>query len=170
MRHLFIYYITLSHLSPPCSLAEEKKKLGNDQYKAQNYQSALKLYSDAICLCPESAAYYGNRSACYMMMLNYNSALTDARHAIRLDPNFEKAYVRIAKCCLALGDIIGTEQAIKAIAELDSQSVAVAVEQQSLQKLRELETTVQTNYELGAYRNVVYYLDSALKIAPACLR
>lgn len=105
-----------------------------------------------------------------MMMLNYNSALTDARHAIRLDPNFEKAYVRIAKCCLALGDIIGTEQAIKAIAELDSQSVAVAVEQQSLQKLRELETTVQTNYELGAYRNVVYYLDSALKIAPACLR
>lgn len=130
----------------------------------------MKLYSDAICLCPESAAYYGNRAACYMMLLNYNSALTDARIAIRLDPSFEKAYVRIAKCCLALGDIIGTEQAIKAVIELDSQSTAVNVEQQSLQNLRQLETTVQSNYESQAYRNVVYYLDSALKIAPACLR
>lgn len=162
--------LTHSLFSSHSSIAEEKKKLGNDQYKAQNYQNALKLYSDAICLCPDSAAYYGNRAACYMMLLNYNSALTDARHAIRLDPSFEKAYVRIAKCCLALGDVIGTEQAIKAITELDSQSTAVSAEQQAVQKLRQLETTIQSNYDTQAYRNVVYYLDSALKIAPACLR
>ncbi|XP_062120752.1 dnaJ homolog subfamily C member 7 isoform X2 [Drosophila sulfurigaster albostrigata] len=151
-------------------IAEEKKKLGNDQYKAQNYPSALKLYSDAISLCPDSAAYYGNRAACYMMLLNYNSALTDARHAIRLDPSFEKAYVRVAKCCLALGDIIGTEQAVKTVAELDSQSKALSSEQQAVQKLRQLETTIQSNYDSQAYRNVVFYLDSALKLAPACLR
>ncbi|KAM8715706.1 hypothetical protein ACLKA7_002711 [Drosophila subpalustris] len=152
------------------TIAEEKKKLGNDQYKAQNYQNALKLYSDAISLCPDSAAYYGNRAACYMMLLNYNSALNDARHAIRLDPNFEKAYVRVAKCCLALGDIIGTEQAVKTVAELEPQSTALSTEQQAAQKLRQLETTIQTNYDSQAYRNVVFYLDSALKIAPACLR
>lgn len=105
-----------------------------------------------------------------MMLLNYNSALTDARHAIRLDPSFEKAYVRVAKCCLALGDIIGTEQAIKTVLELEPQSSALTSEQQSVQKLRQLETTVQNNYDTQAYRNVVFYLDSALKIAPACLR
>ncbi|EDW77862.1 uncharacterized protein Dwil_GK24713 [Drosophila willistoni] len=152
------------------TIAEEKKKLGNDQYKAQNYQNALKLYTDAISLCPDSAAYYGNRAACYMMLLNYNSALADARHAIRIDPNFEKAYVRVAKCCLALGDIIGTEQAVKTVTELDPQSTAVSAEQQALSTLRQLETTIQTNYDTQAYRNVVYYLDSALKLSPACLK
>ncbi|XP_043644416.1 dnaJ homolog subfamily C member 7 isoform X1 [Drosophila teissieri] len=152
------------------TIAEEKKKLGNDQYKAQNYQNALKFYTDAISLCPDSAAYYGNRAACYMMLLNFNSALTDARHAIRIDPGFEKAYVRVAKCCLALGDIIGTEQAVKMVSELNSQSTAVAGEQTAVQKLRQLEATIQTNYDTKAYRNVVFYLDSALKLAPACLK
>ncbi|XP_004526657.1 dnaJ homolog subfamily C member 7 isoform X3 [Ceratitis capitata] len=151
-------------------IAEEKKKLGNDQYKAQNYQAALKLYSDAIQLCPDFAAYYGNRSACYMMLSNYLNALSDARQAVRLDPKFDKAYVRIAKCCLLMGDMVGSEQAIKKILELDSQSSAVKTEQQGLQQLRQLEKTIQSNYDSKAYRNVVYYLDSALAIAPACLR
>ncbi|XP_011207896.1 dnaJ homolog subfamily C member 7 isoform X2 [Bactrocera dorsalis] len=151
-------------------IAEEKKKLGNDQYKAQNYHAALKLYSDAIQLCPDFAAYYGNRSACYMMLSNYINALSDARQAVRLDPKFDKAYARIAKCCLIMGDMIGSEQAIKKVLELDSQSNAVKVEQQGMQQLRQLEKTIQTNYDSKAYRNVVYYLDSALAIAPACLR
>ncbi|XP_018787685.1 PREDICTED: dnaJ homolog subfamily C member 7 isoform X2 [Bactrocera latifrons] len=151
-------------------IAEEKKKLGNDQYKAENYHAALKLYSDAIQLCPDFAAYYGNRSACYMMLSNYINALSDARQAVRLDPKFDKAYARIAKCCLIMGDMIGSEQAIKKVLELDSQSNAVKVEQQGMKQLRQLEKTIQTNYDSKAYRNVVYYLDSALAIAPACLR
>ncbi|KAL9927236.1 tetratricopeptide repeat protein 2 isoform 2-T2 [Glossina fuscipes fuscipes] len=152
------------------SIAEEKKKLGNEQYKAKNYQSALKFYSDAISLCPDSSTYYGNRAATYMMMSNYTNALNDARTAVRLDPNFEKAYVRIAKCCVAKGDIIGIEQAIKKIEELDPQSNAVEGEKQTLQQLRQLEQTIQNNYDSKYYRNVVYYLDAAIKLAPACYR
>lgn len=152
------------------TIAEEKKKLGNDQYKAQNYQAAIKLYSDAISLCPDSAAYYSNRAACHMMLLNYTSALADSRTAIRIDPKFEKAYVRIAKCCTALGDVIGTEQAIKKLEEIDPKNSAIRSEQQSCQQLRTLEKTAQTQYENQSWRNVVYYLDNALKIAPACLK
>ncbi|XP_043862281.1 dnaJ homolog subfamily C member 7-like [Drosophila santomea] len=89
----------------------------------------------------------------------------------RIDPGFEKSYVRVAKCCLALGDIIGTEHAVKMVSELKwSQSTAVAGEQAAVQKLRQLEATIQTNYDTKAYRNVVFYLDSALKLAPACLK
>ncbi|XP_055849006.1 dnaJ homolog subfamily C member 7 isoform X3 [Episyrphus balteatus] len=152
------------------SIAEEKKKQGNDQYKAQNYQAALKLYSDAISLCPDSAAFYGNRAACHMMLCNYHNALSDARTAVRIDPKFEKGYVRIAKCCTILGDIIGTEQAIKKLEEVDPLNSAIKIEQQSCQQLRQIEKTVQTQYESQSYRNVVYYLDNALKIAPACLK
>lgn len=43
-----------------------------------------------VDLCPESASFYGNRSACYMMMGNYNLALEDARRAVTLDSTFVK--------------------------------------------------------------------------------
>lgn len=164
---LFFYHFSIYSVD---SIAEEKKNLGNDQYKAQNYQMALKFYSDAIALCPETATYYSNRCACYMMLANYTSALIDARTAVRLDPAFEKAYVRIAKCCLAKGDIVGAEQAIKKIEEMDAQSTAANSEKSLLQQLKHLETVIQSHFETKAYRNVVYYLDSATKIAIACYR
>lgn len=61
------------------------------------------MYDEAIKLCPENAAYYGNRSACYMMLGMYKKALEDAQKAVALDSTFTKGYIRIAKCCIALG-------------------------------------------------------------------
>ncbi|KAL5278878.1 DNAJC7.2 family protein [Megaselia abdita] len=147
--------------------AEEKKNLGNDQYKAQNYQAALKLYSEAIHYCPESAPYYGNRSACYMMLCNYKEALNDARRSVQLDEKFEKGYVRLVKCCIILGDFVGAEQAIKKFAEIDPQSKALRGEVTSCQQLRTLETKINDCYGNKEYRTVVFHLDTALKIANA---
>ncbi|CAD7078799.1 unnamed protein product [Hermetia illucens] len=152
------------------TIAEEKKKLGNDQYKAQDYQSALKSYTDAITLSPKTASFYNNRAACHMMLLDYKSALSDARRAIELDNTFEKAYVRVAKCCLILGDIIGTEQAVQKVLELVPNSTAVKAEQQNCAQLRQLEEKIQSFYEKKVYRTAVFFLDNALKIAHACTR
>merc|ERR1712018_849314 len=84
--------------------AEERKEEGNQLYKAKKYQEALAKYSCAIELCPENPAYYGNRAACQMMLSQYNKALEDAKIAVQLDTNFVKGYMRIAKCCMALGE------------------------------------------------------------------
>lgn len=84
-------------------LAEEKKESGNHLYKFKNYKGALAMYEEAIKLCPENASYYGNRSACYMMLGMYKKALEDAQKSVALDNNFTKGYIRIAKCCIALG-------------------------------------------------------------------
>ena len=54
--------------------------------------------------CPTCAAYYGNRSATYMMLAKYAEALEDARQAVRLDELFTKGHLREAKCHLALGE------------------------------------------------------------------
>ncbi|XP_055296760.1 dnaJ homolog subfamily C member 7-like [Sitodiplosis mosellana] len=108
----------LSWLDP--SIAELKKTAGNDQYKAKNYGEALKLYSEAIDLCPDNAIYYGNRSACLMMMGDYKEALNDSQHAVSIDHKFSKGYERIIKCCLALGDIIGAKEAIKKLTSIGS--------------------------------------------------
>lgn len=84
-------------------LAEEKKESGNHLYKFKNYKGALAMYEEAIKLCPDNASYYGNRSACYMMMGMYKKALEDAQKAVALDPTFTKGYIRVTKCCIALG-------------------------------------------------------------------
>merc|ERR1712013_136112 len=49
-------------------LAEEKKEEGNQLYKLKQYRDALSKYSEAIDLCPQCVSFYGNRSACYLML------------------------------------------------------------------------------------------------------
>lgn len=130
----------------------------------------MRFYSDAIALCPETAAFYGNRAACHMMLGDYKSALQDSRDSTQLDGQFEKGYVRIAKCCLALGDVIGTEQAIKKLQEIAPNSSAIAIETQNFKQLRQQEEKATTFYLQGDHRRCVYHVDSALKLAPACLK
>lgn len=144
-----IYFIFISGIN---RIADEKKNAGNDHYKAQNYTEALRLYSDAITLCPESAAYYGNRAACLIMLGDYKGALSDSRRAIELDEKFEKGYVRAAKCCLSLGDIVGAEVMVKKWAEIDPKSVVLKGTEQQCKQLRLLREKAFQCYEKGDYR------------------
>lgn len=160
-----------SPLLPPSSYAEQMKTKGNDEYKAQNYAAALRYYSDAITLCPETASYYGNRSACQMMLGNHRAALQDCKTAVRLDDKFEKGYVRMAKCSIALGDLTGFEQAMKRLRELDPRAnVQLKVELQQLAQLRDLEQKAMACYEKEDFRTTVFHMDSAVKVAPNCQR
>lgn len=121
-------------------------------------------------MCPENASYLGNRTACHMMLANYKEALNDAKRSIILDPKFEKGYLRAAKCCLFLGDIVQTEQTIKKFLELDASNTALKAEIQNLKLLRMYEERVNQCYEKQDYRTCLFHIDSALKIAQACLR
>lgn len=157
-------------LQNEATIAEEKKNAGNNEYKAQNYKTALKLYSDAISLCPNVPAYYGNRAACYMMLGDCNQALNDARKSVHLDNTFEKGYVRIAKCLVQLGDIVGAEQTIKNFLNNDPKNTALSTEVHNCKTLRDLEQKGNVAYDKKDFRTTVYYMDSALKIATKCLR
>ncbi|XP_035904865.1 dnaJ homolog subfamily C member 7 isoform X2 [Anopheles stephensi] len=150
-------------------LAEEKKNSGNDEYKSKRYEAALRLYSEAIHLSPKTAAYYGNRSACYMMLGDYRAALNDAIEAIRMDKEYEKGYIRKAKCCLLLGDVYGTEQAIQMYRTLDSSNTALQ-EEIGLKQLRDLNEKATSCYDKKDYRTCLYHCDNALKIAPGSLQ
>ena len=76
-------------------------------------------------LDPECPAYYGNRSACHMMLSQYTQALEDARASVSLDAAFVKGYVRIAKCCLTLGDAASAGQALDKASEVEPKNAAV---------------------------------------------
>lgn len=70
--------------------AENLKNDGNELYKQKKYQEALEMYSQAIRLLPSCAAYYGNRSATYMMLNKFHDALEDAKQATTIDKEFTK--------------------------------------------------------------------------------
>lgn len=75
--------------------AENLKQNGNELYKQKKYREALKMYSEAIRLIPSCAAYYGNRSATYMMLNKYKDALEDAKQSTAIDKEFTKVSLLI---------------------------------------------------------------------------
>lgn len=151
------------------TLAEEKKNAGNELYKTKQYSAAVHLYSEAINLCPDTPAYYGNRAATYMMLGDYRSALRDAKQSVQIDSNFEKGYMRIAKCSLLMGDLIGTEQAIKKFLELDPSNQTLKPELINLRQLRDLNEKAANCYDKQDYRTCLFHCDNAIKIAPASI-
>lgn len=149
-------------------MAELKKENGNQLFKIKQYKTALPLYTEAIDLCPEIAAYYGNRAACYIMLNRFIEALEDSRKSVQLDPEFVKGYIRILKCSIALGDVMAAEQAIKKVKELDPHSTAITNEIRSYEKLKQYENEAAKAYEKKDFRKVVYCMDRCLDCAPTC--
>merc|ERR1719210_1075692 len=150
--------------------AEDKKEAGNQLYKAKKYLEALSKYSEAIDLCPECPAYYGNRSACHMMLSQYTKALEDAKTAVNLDSNFVKGFVRIAKCCIALGETPSAKQAIDQGLTLEPESKAFETEIQNYQFLEKHHTEIDTAFEAKDYRKALFHVDQSLNIGVASKR
>ncbi|XP_030765296.1 dnaJ homolog subfamily C member 7 [Sitophilus oryzae] len=149
-------------------LAELKKENGNQLFKIKQYRSALPLYTEAITLCPDTAAYYGNRAACYIMLNRHREALEDARKSVSLDPRFVKGYVRIVKCGIALGDLVMAENASKQAEKL--QPGSTAAELRSLEKIKQYDQEAAKALEVKDFRKVVYCMDRCLDEAPTCER
>lgn len=105
-----------------------------------------------------------------MMLANYKAAHKDSRRAVQIDNTFEKGYLRLAKCCIALGKVESAEQAIKRIFELNAKSTIADAEIQSCSQLRIHQDTARSSYQTQDYRTAINHADSAVKIAPAGLK
>jgi len=151
------------------SQADQKKEEGNQLYKTRNYREALEKYSEAISLCPGTAAFYGNRSACHMMLSQFTQALEDAKNAVQLDSDFVKGYIRVAKCCISLGDLRSAEAALERVLELDPAhgSNLINQEQASLAQLKKFQADTEQAYNVKDYRKALFCIDRSLSVALA---
>lgn len=70
-------------------------KLVNLNFVDQNYDEAIKFYTQAIEINPNVAAYYGNRSFAYIKTECFGYALEDANKALQLDRAFLKVRTRL---------------------------------------------------------------------------
>jgi tetratricopeptide (TPR) repeat protein len=83
--------------------AEALKEQGNVAYRNGDFQSALQLYSQAIDVDPKSSKYLVNRSLCHASLCNWSESLADAKKALTLEANSQKAHYRAVKALFELG-------------------------------------------------------------------
>ncbi|OAD60073.1 DnaJ like protein subfamily C member 7 [Eufriesea mexicana] len=128
---------------------------------------ASKKYTELIDLCPNKPLFYAKRAACYMMLDKYSHALDDAKKCIELDV---RAYERVIKCCLVLGDIIQAETTLPKLLEIDPENKAITTEQKDLEYVKKFLKDADAAYAAKDYRKVVYCMDRCCDVSTHCTR
>ncbi len=85
--------------------SERLKDEGNGELKNNRFEKAVEFYTKAIetaqaegSRVPKSklAIYYANRAFAHIKLENYGLAIPDAELSIANNPEYEKAYMRLA--------------------------------------------------------------------------
>ena len=102
-----MYSIKLGDLNydESLALAEKYKAEGNTFFQNNKFLEALEKYNQAINLKIETkknAVYYSNRAYVNLKLENFGSAIQDVNMAIKIDPEFAKAYHRRALAYFSL--------------------------------------------------------------------
>ena len=118
--------------------AEEAKTIGNVSFAAKDYDAAIESYSTCIRLDPSNHVYYSNRSACYSSKNEHAAAVADALLCVKLSPGFLKGYYRLVSGQLALGDLDGASNAVRAGLALDGDNAELRKQERTI-KARRLE-------------------------------
>ncbi|KAM7368634.1 hypothetical protein PAMP_012954 [Pampus punctatissimus] len=81
---------------PGLSKAEflERVRRSNQACQQGEYTLAVRLYTDALTADPQNCILYSNRSAAYLRLGQYSTALDDAIKARLINPKWPKAYFR----------------------------------------------------------------------------
>ena len=107
------------------SEAERQKGLGNEFIAANKPEEAVECYSNAIKIDSSNAIYFSNRAAAYSMMGEHFKALEDAKQSSKLNPSYSKAYNRLGKAHLALGEPEEAVVAFEKALELEPKDVNI---------------------------------------------
>ena len=78
--------------------------MGDIYTKQQEYTYALKVYTQAIELSPQTASYYLKRALTYKNMQSLQEAITEAKKALALEPHDAKALFLLGNLYDAIAD------------------------------------------------------------------
>ncbi|AAS50902.1 ABR131Wp [Eremothecium gossypii ATCC 10895] len=79
------------------------KDKGNECFKDQRYEEAIKFYDCALKL-KEDPVFYSNRSACYVPLNKLEKVVEDTTAALKLKPDYSKCLLRRATANESLGN------------------------------------------------------------------
>ena len=80
------------------------KELGNNQFKNQNYTSAIDYYTRGIELNQSEPVLYSNRATCFKCLGRYKESVSDYKKAIQLGPRNTKNLKKLSSVYIILGN------------------------------------------------------------------
>ncbi|XP_076591646.1 tetratricopeptide repeat protein 12 isoform X2 [Chaetodon auriga] len=78
------------------------KDKGNEAYAREDYETAVKYYSDGLAELRDMLPLYTNRAQAYIKLGKYKEAISDCEWALKCDERCIKAYLHKGKAYLAL--------------------------------------------------------------------
>jgi len=113
---------------------------GNALFKCSQFDEAISAYTEALgeeckdegdgaTVAASRAVIFSNRSACYLNLCRYEESAQDARSALALNDQLEKAYYRLA---MSLKGLLNINEALQTI----QQGLEACPDSESLLKLR----------------------------------
>ncbi|QEL62216.1 hypothetical protein CJJ09_004389 [Candidozyma auris] len=129
--------------------AEAAKAEGNKAMAAKDFDTAISKYTEAIALDPTNVVYLSNRAAAYSSVSQHENAVKDAEAAIKMKPDFSKAYSRLGLAQYALGNAKAAMEAYKKGLDVEGSTPSDAMKRgYETAKKRveaELESSIATN-------------------------
>ena len=86
------------------------KVQGNKAFGEHDWPRAVDLYSQAIAKYDQDPSFFSNRAQCHIKLEAFGYAIADATSALKLDPDYVKAYYRRA---IANTAILNSREALK---------------------------------------------------------
>jgi len=77
-------------------LAAQRRQMGNDMFRANDFMHATVHYTEALHLDPTMGAVWANRAQCWLKLGDHEKALADAQHCTEVDPANPKGWFRKA--------------------------------------------------------------------------
>ncbi|CAN7092129.1 unnamed protein product [Brassica rapa subsp. narinosa] len=95
-------------------MASELAEKAKEAFLEDDFDVAVDLYSRAIDLDPNCAAFFADRAQANIKILNFTAeAVADANKAIELEPTLSKAYLRKGTACMKLEEYSTAKAALQ---------------------------------------------------------
>lgn len=104
------------------------KEIAIDDFKAEEYERAVKHLSVALTLDEKSHVLFSNRCTAFIALEDFEKAMADADECIRLQPNWAKGYLRRGSVFFRMDKLEKAESVLKDGLELDPTNDALKKE------------------------------------------
>ena len=146
-------------------MAEDYKTQGNDFFKKKNYKKAIECYTKAIKLNRSEPTYYTNRASAYMATNNYDSALSDCRLALSLNPDHPRALTRGARCLIVLGQLAEAKEMMSHADRVQPDDQQVKEEYKNLSEALQDLNDYKLFLAQKNYSQALHYVDKLCEIS-----
>ncbi|XP_029923057.1 tetratricopeptide repeat protein 12 [Myripristis murdjan] len=95
------------------------KEKGNEAYTQEDYETAVKYYTDGLAELRDMQPLYTNRAQAYIKLGKYKEAISDCEWALKCNEKCIKAYLHMGKAYLALKNYNKSRNCYEKITEIE---------------------------------------------------